>query len=43
VSLGHGKFKDSTLLRIERGSGIILLLLGLADGIKILLEMRAKH
>lgn len=42
VSLGHGKFKDSTLLRIERGSGIILLLLGLADGIKILLEMRTK-
>ena len=42
VSLGHGKFSDGTLLRIERGSGIILLLLGLADGIKILLEMRAK-
>ncbi len=43
VSLGHGKFKDSTLLRIERGSGIILLLLGLRDGIKILLEMHAKN
>jgi len=43
VSLGHGKFQDSTLLRIERVSGIILLLLGLADGIKILLEMRAKQ
>ena len=42
VSLGHGKFQEKTLLRIERGSGIILLLLGLADGCKILLEMRAK-
>ena len=42
MSLGHGKFQEKTLLRIERGSGIILLLLGLADGCKILLEMRAK-
>ena len=36
VSLGHRKFSDRTLLRMERGSGIGLLVLALAHGCQIL-------
>jgi threonine/homoserine/homoserine lactone efflux protein len=35
ISLGHQKFSDRTMLRMERGSGIGLLALGLAHGIHI--------
>ena len=44
VSRGHGKFKDSTLLLMERGSGMALLGLGLYYGGKIALELaRSRH
>jgi threonine/homoserine/homoserine lactone efflux protein len=33
ISLGHKKFSDKTMLRMERGSGIGLIALGLAHGI----------
>ena len=35
VSRGHGKFKERTLLRIERGSGVVLLLLALVHGVML--------
>jgi threonine/homoserine/homoserine lactone efflux protein len=35
VSRGHAKFSDKTLLRMERGSGIGLLILAVAYGIEI--------
>jgi arginine exporter protein ArgO len=44
VSLGHGRFSEQTLLRMERFSGIWLLGLGLYDGVHIaLLLARHKH
>lgn len=39
VSLGHKKFSEKTLLRMEHGSGIGLLGLGLAHGIHIVWQM----
>ena len=39
VSLGHGKFSDKTLLRMERGSGIGLLSLAVAHGVHIVWQM----
>lgn len=42
ASLGHKKFSEKTLLRMERGSGISLLLLGLAHGCHIAWQM-VKH
>jgi threonine/homoserine/homoserine lactone efflux protein len=39
VSLGHRKFSDKTLLKMERGSGIGLLLLAFGHGVQILWEM----
>jgi|KBSSwiStaDraftv2_1062776.scaffolds.fasta_scaffold827759_1 threonine/homoserine/homoserine lactone efflux protein len=42
VSLGHGKFSERTLLRMERGSGVGLLALALIHGAIIIREM-AKH
>jgi threonine/homoserine/homoserine lactone efflux protein len=42
VSLGHKKLTDKTMLRLERGSGIGLLALGLAHGIHLAWEL-AKH
>ena len=42
VSLGHRKFTNKTLLRMERGSGIGLLGLALIHGLQILWEMH-KH
>jgi threonine/homoserine/homoserine lactone efflux protein len=40
VSLGHGKFSEKTLLRIEHYSGAGLLILALAHGVTIIWEMR---
>ncbi|MDB6064488.1 MAG: Lysine exporter protein [Pedosphaera sp.] len=42
VSLGHKKFSEKTLLWMERGSGIGLLVFGLAQGCRIAYEMH-KH
>jgi threonine/homoserine/homoserine lactone efflux protein len=38
-SMGHKKFSDKTLLRMEHGSGICLLLLSLAHGGQIIWQM----
>jgi threonine/homoserine/homoserine lactone efflux protein len=44
VSLGHKKFSEQTLLRLERGSGLGLLLLGLAHGCQLVWQLaRARH
>ena len=44
VSLGHKKFSDQTLVRMERGSGIGLLLLGLFYGCRIAWQLaKARH
>ena len=42
ISLGHKNFTDSTKLKMERGSGILLLLFGLVQGILLVWEL-AKH
>jgi threonine/homoserine/homoserine lactone efflux protein len=39
VSRGHGRFTEKTLLRMEHGSGIAMLLLALAEGVHIILQM----
>ena len=39
VSRGHGKFTEKTLLRMEHGSGIAMLVLALAQGAHIVLQM----
>jgi hypothetical protein len=39
VSLGHRKFSKKTLLRMERGSGIGLLVLALLHGIQMLWQL----
>ncbi len=39
VSLGHGKFSEKTLLRMEHGSGVGLLVLALIHGAIIINEM----
>ena len=43
VSLGHRKFSDKTLLRMQKGSGIGLLALGLVHGAQIVVEMVHNH
>ena len=42
VSLGHRKFTEKTMIRMERGSGIGLLALAVAHGIYLVLRL-AKH
>jgi threonine/homoserine/homoserine lactone efflux protein len=42
ISLGHKKITEHTILKMERGSGIGLLVLGLAHGIHIAWQL-AKH
>jgi threonine/homoserine/homoserine lactone efflux protein len=42
VSLGHRKFSERTLLRMERGSGIGLLGLALIHGVQMLWQMHGK-
>jgi len=39
VSRGQGKFTEATLLRMERGSGIFLLLMAVGQGIHIIWQM----
>ena len=44
VSFGHRKFSGKTLLRMEHGSGVGLLLLGLFNGGRIVWELvKARH
>ncbi len=42
VSRGYGKFSEKTLLRMEHGSGIAMLLLAAAEGAHIVVQM-VKH
>ena len=42
VSLGHRKFSEQTMLRMERGSGVGLLALGVAHGVHLAWQL-AKH
>jgi threonine/homoserine/homoserine lactone efflux protein len=42
ISLGHQKFTEKTMLRMERGSGMGLILLGLAQGAYLALQL-ARH
>jgi threonine/homoserine/homoserine lactone efflux protein len=42
VSLGHQKFSEKTMLRMERGSGVGLLILGMAHGVHLVWQL-AKH
>ncbi len=42
VSLGHRKFSEQTMLRMERGSGVGLLILGMAHGVHLAWQL-AKH
>ena len=43
VSLGHRKFSERTLLRMEHASGIGLLILALIHGLRLAWEMSEKH
>jgi threonine/homoserine/homoserine lactone efflux protein len=43
VSLGHGKLSEKTLLRMEHGSGVGLLILALIHGGTIIWQMHNKH
>ena len=42
ISLGHKKYTEQTMLKMERGSGISLLVLGLANGLHIVWELAHK-
>ncbi len=43
VSQKHGRLKDSTLVKMERGSGITLLVFGMIQGGKIVIELAKAH
>jgi threonine/homoserine/homoserine lactone efflux protein len=43
VSLGHQKFTEQTMLRMERGSGVGLLALGLAHGVHLAWQLAQQH
>jgi threonine/homoserine/homoserine lactone efflux protein len=43
VSLGRGKLSERTLLRMEHGSGVVLLILGLIHGGTIIWQMHNHH
>jgi threonine/homoserine/homoserine lactone efflux protein len=43
VSLGHGKLSEKTLLRLEHGSGVGLLVLALIHGGSIIWQMHNHH
>lgn len=45
ISRGHKKFTDKTMIRMERGSGICLIILGLAQGAYLALQLakRMEH
>jgi threonine/homoserine/homoserine lactone efflux protein len=42
ISLGHKKITDGTMLKMERGSGVLLLIVGLCQGISIAWQL-ARH
>ncbi len=42
ISLGHKKFSEKTMLRMERGSGLLLIACGLAHGVYLAYKL-AKH
>ena len=42
ISLGHQKFSEKTMLRMERGSGVGLIVLGLGQGAYLAVQL-AKH
>lgn len=42
ISLGHQKFSEKTMLRMERGSGVGLIVLGLGQGVYLAVQL-AKH
>ena len=42
ISLGHKKFTEQTMLKMERGSGISLLALGLASGLHIVWQLASR-
>lgn len=43
VSLGHKKFTERTMIRMERGSGVVLLILGLAHGAHLAWQLAKRH
>jgi len=43
VSLGHRKFTEKTMLRLERGSGVGLLIIGLAHGFYLAWKLAQHH
>jgi threonine/homoserine/homoserine lactone efflux protein len=43
VSLGHGKLSEKTLLRMEHGSGVGLVILALIHGGTIIWQMHKRH
>jgi threonine/homoserine/homoserine lactone efflux protein len=43
VSLGHKKFTERTMIRMERGSGVVLLILGLAHGVHLAWQLAKRH
>jgi threonine/homoserine/homoserine lactone efflux protein len=44
VGKGYGRLKDSTLLKMERGSGVVLLVFGLVHGGRIIIDLaHAQH
>lgn len=43
VSLGHKRLSERTLVRLERGSGLILLGLGLAHGLHLVWQLSHRH
>src|SRR5260370_42648036 len=43
VSLGHGKFSEQKLLRIEHGSGVVLVIVALIHGVTIVWQMRSEE
>ncbi len=42
ISLGHKKFTEKTMIRMERGSGVGLLILGLAHGIHLVWQLKKR-
>ncbi|MFM1769665.1 MAG: hypothetical protein RJA22_2194 [Verrucomicrobiota bacterium] len=43
AALGHGRFSEKTLLRMARASGVGLILLGLAHGSKLALDLAQRY
>jgi threonine/homoserine/homoserine lactone efflux protein len=43
VSLGHGKWSDKTMLRVEHYSGVFLVALALIQGVHIIWQLHSRH